>query len=263
MSKSLNFRKPLYHPDIPFIIFWSHKAACTTVSKWFFLQLGQLRDDMRHNVRVHSYERAYKSRPGYLDEVCRAAAEGRPVIKFARDPYARAYSGYLGVCGRDTRGIQEHWGTPIREQIIRDLTGGTPAPEYTFSFRQYLRWLCTQDMASLNGHVRAQYVARDDFFNIQVLRIESLSDHLVALEKKFRLPRSISDNTDLLDSGHHHTKSASFDLRASRAFLDLGIPLKRRPEFPYVKFNKAVADGTEFDELMQRCFSQDIELYGD
>jgi hypothetical protein len=219
-----------------------------------------LNSDMRKYLAVHSYEREFTRVPGYREGLLDAVRQGRPVIKFVRDPYARAYSSYLGIC-RKAAATGRYWGGIVRKQILNDLAGDINVPEYTFSFRQYLEWLARQDVSSLNPHVRPQYVPRDDCFEIRLCRIESLADHFAALEKEFKLPHCIADYSDLLEGTHFHKKSAAIDLDASRALLDLGVPLQRSAEFLHVKFSKETARGTVYEELVRTCFPEDVELY--
>jgi hypothetical protein len=140
--------------------------------------------------------------------------------------------------------------------------GDLSAQDYTFSFRQYLQWLVARRMNTMSAHIRPQHVARDDFFNMRLCRIESLEQNLIALEKEFNLPHSIADHRDILTSRHYHKKTNSFSADASCALLDLCIPPKRSSDFPHVRFTKAVAEGTVFDDLIHQCFGRDIELYG-
>jgi hypothetical protein len=264
-TTELKFRRPLYHPDFPFVIFWSQKSACTTIVKWFFLQIGVLEKALKYSSWIHDYEFAeFKRRPGYQEDLYRALKDEKPVVKFVRDPYARSYSSYLDLVGRGGKSnkMENHWGTEVRRQIIQGLVGDLSAQDYTFSFRQYLRWLVAQRMNTMNVHIRPQHVARDDFFNMRLCRIESLEQNLIALEREFNLPHSIADHREILTSRHYHTKAKSFNLNASRALLDLCIPPQRSSDFPHVKFTRAVAEGTEFDDLIHQCFGRDIEVYG-
>jgi hypothetical protein len=261
-ARLLRRRKPLYHPDFPFIILWSHKAACTPVAKWFFLQIGMLNEDMLKGVRVHFFERTYKSQPGYLENLCAELKLGRkPVIKFVRDPYARAYSSYLEICS-DSVLNPNYWGFRTRQQIISDLAGSAHSIDYTFSFCDYLHWLGRQDMQALNAHIRPQHLARDKFMTIRLVRIEALSDNLARLESEFSLQHSIDKNRTILDSPHFHKKSSTFDKSSAQRLLELGVPIRKPPDFPYVKFDAELARGTKYEDLVGKCFRQDIKLYG-
>jgi hypothetical protein len=43
--------------------------------------------------------------------------------------------------------------------------------------------------------------------------------------------------------------------------LDLGVPVQRSKGFPYLNFDRTLAEGTEFTALVRRCFERDLELY--
>jgi hypothetical protein len=260
-ERSLRPRIPLYHPDFPFIILWSQKAACTPVTKWFFLQLGLLTDEMLQGIRVHRFEKSYKSRSGYLEDLCAELVAGtKPVIKFVRDPYARAYSSYLGICSEAST-KPEFWGY-ARKQIIFDLTGSSRLMEYTFSFFQYLHWLEKQDRYSLNSHIAPQFLPRDEFMTIRPVKIEALAENLKGLEHEFHLRYSVSDNPAILESDHFRTKSSALNDAAALSLLELGVPIRKSPDFPFVKFDSQLGKGTKYEQLVLNCFRQDVVLYG-
>jgi hypothetical protein len=260
-SRLLKFRTPLYHPSFPFVILWSQKAACTTVVKWFFLQLGLLDEALSYHPWIHQYEgNVFKRRPGYLDDVHSALSRNIPVVKFVRDPYARAYSSYLSVCHAQAIGTDRHWVVAARQRIFHDLVGDESALEYAFSFRQFLEWLAEQRAHTVNPHIRLQYAPRDQYLNIRFCKVESLTDNFRALEQEFGLPHLAADHPEILESAHFHKKK-EFDRQTARALLDLGVPVQRSEDFPYVKFNRELAEGTEYTGLIRKCFQLDLELY--
>src|SRR3990167_7963600 len=94
-------RVPMWHPDLPFIVLSSQKAAATVTARWVFLQLGLLTDAMSKKSLRHTHQfrmNVFQKRPNYMRDLINAVRRGTPVIKFVRDPYARAYSIYLECC---------------------------------------------------------------------------------------------------------------------------------------------------------------------
>jgi hypothetical protein len=260
--KQLKLRAPLYHKDFPFIIFWSQKSACTPIVRWFFMQLGLLEKGTMDGVRVHAFEKTFKSRLNYRDELFEELKAGtKPAIKFVRDPYARAYSSYLEI---SSKGVlhESYWGKKVRTQIISDLAGGAPSVEYTFSFLQYLKWLLVQDVKTQNNHIRPQHLARDNHISMRLVRIESLEENMKQLEQEFSLPHSVASRSDVLQSSHFHKKSQTIDKDTARGLLEFGVPVRRSPDFPHIKFDTELAKGTIYEGLVKKCFPQDIKLYG-
>jgi len=257
----LRLRRPLYHPDFPFIILWSQKAACTTVVKWFFLQVGLLDEAQKYHSWVHRYEGdVFKNRPTYIEDMYEAVKNGKPIVKFVRDPYTRAYSSYLSVCSAQSIGSDGHWTISSRQQIAGDLAGSASATEYAFSFRQFLQWLAAQRGNKVNPHIRMQHAPRDEYLSYRYYKIEKLADNFRILEQEFNLPHSVSDHADILESGHFH-KKAEFDLQTARALLDLAVPVQRSNDFPYVSFDREIARGTDYDRLIRECFYRDLKRY--
>ena len=257
----LKRRIPLYHPDLPFVVLWSEKSACTTIVKWFFLQAGLLETALALNAWVHKYEvSVFKARPGYAQDVTNALKAGIPVVKFVRDPFTRAYSSYLSVCSRASLGEVRQWSASTRRKILKHFVGRGDATEYGFSFRQFLQWIISQDMQTLNPHVRQQHEPRDEYLDIRYYKIESLAETFRALEQRYKLPQASADYPEIFESRHFH-KKASFAPAAARALLDFAVPIKRGPEFPFIHFDQRLARGTDFEDLMIQCFREDLVRY--
>ena len=255
-------RMPLYHPDFPFVILWSEKSGCTTIAKWFFLQLGLLEEALAYDSWVHWYEiKVFKARPHYTHDLLNAVKQGAPVVKFVRDPFARAYSSYLTVCDPLSLGEAKHWTIDTRREIIKHLIGeGAGAEEYGFSFRQYLQWLVATDRKKINPHLRQQHQERDEYLDIRYYKIERMAENLSALEQQYRLPHLAKDHPELFDSFHFHKKT-ELKPAAARALLDLAVPVKRGPHFPHVNFDQEVARGTDFENIVIQCFREDLVRY--
>jgi hypothetical protein len=260
---NLRYRPPLHHPEFPFVIFWSEKAACTTIVKWFFLQVGLLDQALAFNSWVHDYEnKIYKAQAGYYEALQARLRAGVPCIKFVRDPYARAYSGYLELSRPLVLAGEAHWARKARAQLLADLIGTSAELEYAFSFRTYLRWLATRDMNGLDNHLREQYVPRDEFFDMKVLQIEELAAVFSMLEDEYGLPQQADVHRSLFESNHHQPKSDAFTAEQSSRLLEFAIPIRKAPDFKIATFDRRAARNTDFDAMVKASFRRDIDLYG-
>lgn len=254
-------RQPLFHPKVPFVLMWSEKAACTTVVRWFFHQCGLLDEALAYRPWVHDYENdVFKARPGYLDSMREAVASGVPVVKFTRDPFARAFSGYLEICRTAVVTTKGHWARPLRARILRALVGTDAEIEYAFSFRQYVEWLSFQDVPHLNLHIAPQHLRRDEFFNLRVVQIESLSESLKELEREAGFTQSLPDK--YFESGHHHQKSEALSHHQQLGMLEVAVPLRRPDKFQFPSVDRELLRGTPLGASLSRIFEEDITRYG-
>ena len=210
-------RPPLRAPDFPFLLLWSHKAASTALAQWFFAQIGSphLRDggpdaQQRYaGLGIHAYQFGVYCRGSLYRYNCRRALfDGTPVIKFVRDPAARAFSAFLAT----RRGVvlerPEFWGARVSRQVL--AWKGVQDPGGAYSFAEFIDWMAATPVARQNPHVRAQWLGFETGLKIECVPIEDLVGRLAALEQRFGLP-AVSARTDLLSSGHHRPRSLRMD----------------------------------------------------
>lgn len=260
----LDYRRPLYKEGFPFVIFWSEKAACTVVSKWFFLQLGQLDEALRYSKWIHNYEARFirTNKVEYLESVVAALKAGVPAIKFVRDPYARAYSGYLEMQRPGALTNPTNWATQARRTVISEIATPNASIEYTFSFRQYLLWRATKRNNEVDAHLAEQYVPRDRFIRMRAVKIENARLAFQRLEEEFDLPVRSAEHDHIFSSDHHHDKGVGYSAEEIEKIIELGVPLRRPPTFRLPKFARDIALRTGLDDLVRVSFGRDIELYG-
>ena len=218
-------RPPLWAPEFPFLLLWSHKAASTALAQWFFAQIGspQLRDGgpdaaARYaGLGIHAYQfGVYCQRPGYRFRCRRALAAGGPVIKFVRDPAARAFSAFLAT----RRGVvlerPEFWGARVSRQVL--AWKGVQDVAAPYSFADFVAWMAVTPVGRQNPHVRAQWMDIERGREIEIVPIEGLLPRLADLERRFGLP-AVSARAELLASGHHRPRSALADASTLDALL--------------------------------------------
>ena len=204
----VRFRTPLYHPDFPYILFWSQKAGCTTVVKWFFAQLGLLEAAQSHSHWIHDYEQqVYKKRAGYREELSDALASGRyKRVKIVRDPLARAASAFLilgergAIITHRKHWVQTHW-DKVDEWLARQ--GKDPADGICFmDHLAFVRELESEGPHTVNQHVSQQYVAGETGLVDEIVPIERFAEWTQRVAEE-RGVRHIDLNS-VATSFHHH-----------------------------------------------------------
>jgi len=262
-AKQISFpvRIPLSHPQFPFIVMWSEKAGCTGIVKWFFWQLGLLDEALNYHGWIHNYENdIFKAAPDYLKSCVREIRKGKPVIKFVRNPYRRAFSGYLELCNPKIARPDAHWTKQHRRHVLSALMGYSAELEYTFSFRQYISWLTVQNPNLLDLHLRQQFTVAESDLDVRPHQIEQGKDGMRALEREFGLKDS-SERSDLFESEHHNQKTVIAPRPAVSVF-DLGIPVRRTPRFQVIE---PTLDEYRRDPVglrVQQYFAEDFIRYG-
>ncbi len=257
----LNQRMPLWHPDLPFVVLWSQKSGCTTVVKWVLYQVGELQAAEAHSNWIHDYEnQVFKAQPGYRDGIFAAIKAGRPVIKFVRDPAARAYSSYLELCHPRVK-RSPLWGNLRRQVLDHIVPGHNVDLEYTFSFADFLDWLESIDLAGIDGHIRGQYLPYEDHLLVEALPIERIETHFAALARRFDLKPVTADLERIYRSGHHHAKSGEMSGHALEQALQLGVPLNRAADFALPRVDTARLAGTQMGQRLARLFARDYAAY--
>lgn len=205
-------RPPLWAPDFPFLLLWSHKAASTALAQWFFAHIGspQLREGGPDAARryaglgIHAYQFGTHCRsPEYLRHCRRALEGGLPVIKFVRDPAARAFSGFLATRRGVVLARPEFWGARVSRQVL--AWKGDTRVDGAYSFADFIEWMAHTHRLRQNPHVRAQHMSFESGRRIENVPIEALADQLAGLEQRFGLP-GLSAQTGLLASGHHRPR---------------------------------------------------------
>jgi hypothetical protein len=244
---------------MPFIAFWSEKSNCTAVAKWFFHQIGLLDEALAYSPWIHDYEIQVFKSTEYIAKCLEAVNAGTPIIKFVRNPYARAFSGYLELC-RAHPEEPDHWSIPLRRDVIASLMGVDSEVEYAFSFQQYLTWLETVDLEKINLHLSPQFRRFEGEFLVEPFRVELGAAGFANLEDRFKL-RSSSDVPIIFQSDHYHRKVRA-SAATSVALARMGIPLQRSRDFLLFDPDISAVAHDSVGEQIRRLFRNDFEQYG-
>ncbi|MEY3204814.1 MAG: hypothetical protein RLZZ21_1145 [Planctomycetota bacterium] len=194
---------PLVARDFPIAVCWAHKAANTTMLKWFLFQTGLLEQaETEYPDRVHLFWHAHiTSQPDY-GERCFHALAGpirRLTVKVVRDPAHRAVSSFIHFI-RDPKVVFEQTWAAFLDW--KRAEGIAPTPDA--SFTQFLRFVrdSRADGSPLDHHLQPQWNPAQDPFVMQYIPLEDLGPRLHALEQLCGLRES---PLDALSRSLHHS----------------------------------------------------------
>lgn len=137
--------RPLVDPQMRFLVVWSAKSACTTTLIWFLHATGQAEAARRLDDWPHRYRSGvlYRS-PVYYRMKDEDVGRMRRLRVF-RDPLDRAVSSYRHAVSMGYADAE------LAAFLRRPID-----PEATFSFREFVDYLETVDIARTNPHHRQQ-----------------------------------------------------------------------------------------------------------
>jgi hypothetical protein len=141
---------PLLNPRWKFAVLWSRKSACTATLIWFINTLGRSAEARASGLRPHNWRvQVHQRSQEWRDSMQAFRRGGWKVLRVIRDPYARAISIYRHVL-RDRLEADR-----IASFLGRDLRQG-------YSFTEFLSFLDSRDLQSLNPHVWTQKTALEE-----------------------------------------------------------------------------------------------------
>lgn len=259
-AESFTRRPPLHHQDLPFVLFWSEKSGCTIAVKWFFHQLGLLQEALDYHPWIHNYENeVFRARRSYNEECIAALNDGKPAIKIVRNPYSRAFSGYLELCRPFLTRQNDHWAYEARQRVLEYLVGYAGEIELAFSFNQFVSWLEAQDIRDVNDHIAPQRLPYEAQLEIEPLKLEDGHAIFAELEERFGLKATTQDHV-AFNSGHHHAKT---ELTGALPvdISDLAIPVQRNRSFRLIAPTPVQLSQGKSGDALRRLFAGDFAAY--
>ncbi len=267
--KMLRIRTPVYREGFPFILLWAQKAGCTFLVNWYFWHLGLFEEanayrQEEHGLSVHRYENeVFKAREGYLESLAAAIGTAVPMVNFLRCPYSRVFSSYMEINNRFFIELEDAGRCPpamqIRKQILRETYGCDVPLDYPVGLGDYLVWLAGQPPAVLEKHHSPQRGELYALPGIRHYRLEDAPRAIAQLEAEFGLRPSVDSQADFA-STHHHRK-LELGPEATLELLRRGIPLTRSKYVPIPAISRELLAVSEFGELIEQVFREDIRLY--
>jgi len=199
---------PLYHQDFPIILFWTPKAGCTTLLKWFLYQLGLL-EEAQQRLTVHVYRSWFQEKYFHVKELMNYLTSGsKHSIKLVRNPFQRAVSSFIdfvfvNLWNAEPEGSKrcKNW-KYCQEKF--------PSHEPGISFKQFL--YCIQQLKNMNPqsldfHIDGQYMEGEEEFIKEYVKLEDFDVAFQKLEMDYRLLKS--PISVLKKSLHHFSEYTS------------------------------------------------------
>jgi hypothetical protein len=180
----IDWSRVLYcHPQ-RFGAIWSARSACSQVMLWFYAHCGWLEEATKIDFFPHHYRTGVMNRnPIYKEWRKLCQLEETPFVRVIRDPYKRAVSSYHSAVKRPS----------ICRSDISKFLGRPISDKNGFSFREYLNFAESLDVANCNMHIREQF----NHFEEQVhpsfiinVDAQDLYGGLNQFEEKFGLPHA-------------------------------------------------------------------------
>ncbi|MCA0987887.1 sulfotransferase family 2 domain-containing protein [Guptibacillus algicola] len=231
---------PLYDPTFPILLFWSPKAGCTSLVKWYFYQIGLLQTATNYES-IHLYRmNEFEKQPNHKSKITKSLMTNeKDIYKLVRDPYTRAVSSYFA--------------TLINPSIMNNLA---PHLKDGMSFKQFLYVIRKRGVkkGTINLHIAQQYTEGEELLIKNYIRLEQFSDELKKIEKQYSLLPSPIEK--IVKSPHHVAqKMAEFgeesfaDIKMTASSLNDSLPT-------YHNFYSDETIG-----LVREIYKQDFENY--
>jgi hypothetical protein len=247
-------RIPLHDERMPFSLAWTPKAGCTSLTKWFLFQVGELDAALEYDPWIHRYRReVFQARKRYRAEWLDILSKrDKPVFKLVRNPYDRAMSSCFHVVVALTR-RNKH---PLsRLAAVAAAMLAEAGIEGKFSFRQYLTALETyrRKQSRIDAHIDQQYRPSEESVVSRIFRLEEFEAEIRELEEKYALKHSPVEL--LVQSRHHRRQNSALPGSLPDALLD--GPMVHAATPSYEAFYD---EGTR--ALVQAIFADDFLHYG-
>jgi len=244
---SMYGRIPLYHQNFPVILFWSQKSGCSSLAKWFFFQLNLLEEALKLHPSIHYYRENVYFNNDHTNKLINALiTKEKPTIKLVRNPYTRTVSSFLHL-------VHYH-----DDSMFKNLWDKLNKHNKGVSFKQFLYEIqkIGTDLPSINGHIAKQYMAGEEIWVQEIIKLENLSQSIANLENKYNMIKSpintISKSLDHKSSFVNNTfneKNIPDKLFSQQDVLNRNLP-------KYEKFYDA-----ETKQLCYEIFKEDFIKY--
>ena len=190
------------------ILFWIHKAGCTTAAKMFFKSMGILDESNSYNSFPHLYRQdIFYKKYGYGNKEILEDKTYRK-MKVVRNPYSKVVSSYITYCK-----CHKLWGSDDPINI---------------SFREFIK-LLTFDPKKIKmvmlAHCETQYDENVDPYINNIIKLETFEKDLSIFNEQHKTNYSISG---LSESSHHTVRDKNITIFVGDhnyfEIIKIGIP---------------------------------------
>lgn len=233
---------PLYEKQFPIIFFYSPKSGCTSLTKWFFFQIGLLQKAIDYDPSsFHQYRGGvFQTQENYKIEIVeQLLGEKKDVYKLVRNPYNRAVSSFFTT-------LKNEW---IMNQVAPEFHSGLSFKQFLY---QVMKIGATKDL--IDVHIAQQYVEGEEIFIQSYVHLEHFNTSIREIEKKYNLLESPIPN--IIHSSHHMAPKMR-DMGKTFADVNMSLKTLNKPLPDYKNFY----DG-ETRDLVREIFNKDFENYG-
>lgn len=237
--------RPIVDSRNKLLLLWSAKSGCTFAVKWLFTQMGVPEACARpHKYRAELYE-SEQQKAAVMD-FAKAPGSYR-VVKFIRDPFKRAVSSYIQAA---RFGYEDAAICAFLERTV-DATS-------RFSFREFLRYLGTVDLASCDIHHQLQTHALERCYMPASMFLVNLDHSMRTLPKLEAFLALAQTDPDQFRESHHHTRRPSSQPGDFQGDTVFDIYDKAAPEMPdFHSFYDA-----ELTDSVASLYAEDFVRYG-
>ncbi|MGG3626356.1 sulfotransferase family 2 domain-containing protein [Bacillus gobiensis] len=250
------YRGPLCHKDFPLILFWSEKAGCTNLTKWFFFQTG-LMDEALKQQSIHVYRsEIFQKKKNYYSYINKQLLHSKKdAVKLIRNPFKRAVSSFLTISyycftTHPPNGMYADW------ERISQLYYQGQSPYKGITFKQFLHYLekTGTELNNVDRHIAQQYIEGEEELISRYIKLENIIKDIEDLENKYGLPHS--PHSVYAQKNDHDFKDSMIN---QGVFADEIITFdmilnKSLPKFEGFYDQEAV-------DLCKEIFKKDFEIY--
>lgn len=216
-----------------FIVDWTRKAGCTTITKMVFGAMGILQEALDYDIWVHKYRTdKFHEKFGRVTEDM-LSSDKFVKMKFVRNPYTRAVSSYLSA----------HRSVEVHDYMI-------DGELIDVSFYRFLELYKQKKL--VNSHWTPQYSEdyESKFEFDEIIKIENLSEEVKRLNKKYNLKFHIDPY-----SRHHHEYDEDIDKFVGKTKYSNATNSEHVPTYEHFYDD-------EIKMIIQELYKKDFEKYG-
>lgn len=248
--------KPLFHPNLPIVIYWSAKSGCSAVTKWFFYQLNLLEEAYKYSYWVHNYRHEVFQKTKDYDSLLIEKIYNREslIIKVVRNPFSRAVSSYfaLNTFFENNRNFDK-FQNEERKKILNYLAIGN-SQKLSFSFREFIAYLETEKRKNIHFLPQTHPSERTKLVKIdRLIKLENLQEDLMDIQNELSLKKI---DCERIFKSHHHVKYKNANNKFCGDYL---FPYKRSTNYIIPRYQSFYDQ--KLQDSVYKLYLEDFQRY--